>query len=1356
MKDTLNEYKARVHQENYSDGQLILNSKDFPDVVLGDVFKICLPSAAQCIDTQKRCIDYTRTYCSCTREKCISLQVKSITNDIPKGTVSIHKNAASVLGITAYQTVLLKLLDKQEIELYAIELAFKDQYIGRRDMWCLKEALRDRCVYYGGKLEHDCIRYLATEKNLFIASSLAISQYIIIRCQIDKLWFRNSDRIIAGNSGYISKNTKIIFRSSRAMIFLMIQMSREMWEFDIGGDLYFEKTIEFLSVLFNEWKVNSCDHDVTIVLFSRTIYNLEAFESGNVSATKETSPSYEDFYRVVTLSERRNDWSTIIIQLKRYFGEYLCHVNVTTPEGSSKDGNINSSYSQGNCLEAMNLALNLLEKHYIDRNFDRTGQCITVITAGPGIIEAEKQLIDITKQRISDYGIAADLVCLGESPLYYVPLLKIKYAEDKYEVPDDWINLSGYVSKTQLELRKKSSRYYVPRIKFSSSFFDALKNSRRATPAEQILKIFESDDRGDDFDWGNLLLENMERQSDDGDSIKESKDTTNHLNVKDDDRSVSNEDDDDSENIKIFYPSLMKNRGHCYSRWNDVVLQSPVVSKADNQNDDKGYELPSCIFPSKTIALAALKHMNERDSTLAEDVQQPEDHEVIDENTKNVEEYFNHYIQEFTESASEGINGLKSNHGVAYYYVNPKREPENKRTIYATDSDTFWDFYERVDWRSLTAPACLPLTNREYPSREDILKEYSATHEVRQSDGFSESEIEGLFQVMVLQRISQGFQVYYPIKDNKELSKPFLSSEQLQVDIKNVYKLSIGLILHELYLTEHVVHLVKHYPKKSQKTDSLNYKYNLWPIHRSGFQQTMVELKSGELRDLDWQSIDNYVMGKIDRSHEFLNELVKFWQLRFALLPVHSSVTSSKATILNYLHIMVPEKSTEMKSLTCVYSERLKEIFLLEQFLKFAENLNRCRRSSHRQSLSKPPQLKAFKAFVDPDESITSGTIYSDADKSMETRKENISGEEGARSTSDNSSKTISSNEVVQLMQDISAGLPFLDKQRDIPNKTFVSATFVGWVIESIDSVHTITDALALGQRLLDEKLIIKITNSRKNQFIFGYHVYCIASSNETVTEFSDRWVEIEIYGMKNVMPSQESEHLQYRCLQIEVDHKKQLDKNFQEWFTVNYSTNYKPRCAYRFEVRWLISSATDVNETIQDWGRRARAAGFLLTPVPYCPFPTSNSVHPFYSPAEIDIDLSWLVNDDAKEEGKNTTVGKFRRFVKLVMDRLEFIIDPGVEIIENEQLLFIHSSGAALVKYRIRSKEEQINKLCDTTNLKEAQVDFLWSQNYMLPKRSSSTSDNQQDKLLPDFQKFWTNSDNKLKEWWKNFIEAE
>lgn len=54
-------------------------------------------------------------------------------------------------------------------------------------------------------------------------------------------------------------------------------MSAEMWEFDFFGDLYFEKTVNgFLKELFGKWKESNCNHEVTIVMYSRTHYNAKS------------------------------------------------------------------------------------------------------------------------------------------------------------------------------------------------------------------------------------------------------------------------------------------------------------------------------------------------------------------------------------------------------------------------------------------------------------------------------------------------------------------------------------------------------------------------------------------------------------------------------------------------------------------------------------------------------------------------------------------------------------------------------------------------------------------------------------------------------------------------------------------------------------------------------------------------------------------------------------------------------------------------------------------------------------------------------------------------------------------------
>lgn len=61
--------------------------------------------------------------------------------------------------------------------------------------------------------------------------------------------------------------------------------------------------------------------------------------------------------------------------------------------------------AQGNILEAINTALNMLQLHYIDRDLHRVGNSIVVVSAGSGVFEVHKTLAAITKQRMMDNGI---------------------------------------------------------------------------------------------------------------------------------------------------------------------------------------------------------------------------------------------------------------------------------------------------------------------------------------------------------------------------------------------------------------------------------------------------------------------------------------------------------------------------------------------------------------------------------------------------------------------------------------------------------------------------------------------------------------------------------------------------------------------------------------------------------------------------------------------------------------------------------------------------------------------------------------------------------------------------------------
>lgn len=362
-------------------------------------------------------------------------------------TISVESNIAASFNLRNYRDVILRIVSAESVALDSVEITFKDQYMGRSEMWRLKEHLLNSCVYLNKKIEF-CQ---------------------VIRCQVYEMWAKG-DRVACG---VITANTKVVFRSNTSMVYLFIQMSSEMWDFDIHGDLYFEKAVNgFLLDLFQRWKKLGCNHEVTIVLFSRTFYaanSLDEFpaEMRDCLQVDYKGRYYEDFYRVAIQNERCDDWSTVLVQLRRLFTSYQDMVlkyhekrpDMVIPKAT------NSTAAQGNFLETLNISLNVFEKHYLDRTFERTGQLSVVITPGVGVFEVDRELTNVTKQRIIDNGVGSDLVCVGEQPLHAVPLLKFHHKDvilgggDDYSMPH-WINLSFYSTNKKLAYSK-----FIPRIK---------------------------------------------------------------------------------------------------------------------------------------------------------------------------------------------------------------------------------------------------------------------------------------------------------------------------------------------------------------------------------------------------------------------------------------------------------------------------------------------------------------------------------------------------------------------------------------------------------------------------------------------------------------------------------------------------------------------------------------------------------------------------------------------------------------------------------------------------------------------------------------------------------------------------
>ncbi|KAJ3288894.1 vacuolar membrane-associated protein iml1 [Borealophlyctis nickersoniae] len=441
-----------VHDERFSKQDLVINPDCFPGIRLGDCLEIFHPvvsppsaSFTTVIHAngpngkrQQLASRHPRStprggsgYLSAAgkeegpgeRSRKLILQVATLDSEIiakqPQLQISIAQHIAALFELQPRTDVVARKVEKENIAADFIELSFRDQYVGRSDMWRLKLSVVGTCVHQSKKVSSFGIR--AQVKDVFVNGRVA-------------------------SCGYVTPNTKTIFRSETAKYFIFIQMSKEMWEFDEDGELFFEKCVHgFLPELFGRWKELGTNHVVSVVLFSRIFYSeVSGSEAGgsdsregigtNSNSSIDTcalprDPSnrpYRDFYRVIVDWEVRSDWAPVLPPLKKEFLQFQRDV-LQQPDGeggSTVLSGTNSPACEGNILEAVNLALNPFDKHYIDRDLARTGLSIIVITPGTGIFEVDKRLLRLTTQRMIDNGIGLDLVCLSRPPLYTVPLFQ--------------------------------------------------------------------------------------------------------------------------------------------------------------------------------------------------------------------------------------------------------------------------------------------------------------------------------------------------------------------------------------------------------------------------------------------------------------------------------------------------------------------------------------------------------------------------------------------------------------------------------------------------------------------------------------------------------------------------------------------------------------------------------------------------------------------------------------------------------------------------------------------------------------------------------------------------------------------
>lgn len=81
--------------------------------------------------------------------------------------------------------------------------------------------------------------------------------------------------------------TKMVYRSLSSHIYILIQLSHEMWSFDQSGDLLYERALDnFLRDLLIKWNTIHASHSVTCILYTsiNILYIIIIYRNFNINS----------------------------------------------------------------------------------------------------------------------------------------------------------------------------------------------------------------------------------------------------------------------------------------------------------------------------------------------------------------------------------------------------------------------------------------------------------------------------------------------------------------------------------------------------------------------------------------------------------------------------------------------------------------------------------------------------------------------------------------------------------------------------------------------------------------------------------------------------------------------------------------------------------------------------------------------------------------------------------------------------------------------------------------------------------------------------------------------------------------
>lgn len=410
-----------------------------------------------------------------------------------------------------------------------------------------------------------------------------------------------------------------------------------------------------------------------------------------------------------------------------------------------------------------------------------------------------------------------------------------------------------------------------------------------------------------------------------------------------------------------------------------------------------------------------------------------------------------------------------------------------------------------VDWKSLTATACLPVTTDFFPDRLSLECDFvEFNYELLAEEDITGPfmTVDAIFQELISQRLLQGFQlVVLPSSVIASISRSQRRPPLVTNPERNEFVLSIGRIFHKICLhsEKKTISVTMYRPRHPSLCDPIQYTYQLWSVQNEGYTQIQTTFRHEVIERYNWNYLDNYISSH-DSDFTLVDSL-KFWRSRFMLIPNTVALTKRFAEEMGI---------STAEAVLCEREAAFRR-FQIEAFLRFVEILNGIRRQTSTTRGPKAAPSSGRQTPIQGDLSHTAGNRSSPGPGGSERQRHSSgTGSPAPHPPNTTSSATaaagaLSSGEeplslctplptVAKAMADTSKGLRFIPSgQKGVPPNAFMSGEAMTWVQKSFSGEVSDLEAYELLKNMQESRLIQHASGSPRIPFIHGFYVYCLA-----------------------------------------------------------------------------------------------------------------------------------------------------------------------------------------------------------------------------------------------------------------------